>query len=146
MIEITTSIDIAAPPERVWSVLTEHEAYSRWNPFIQKMSGEFQAAARLDIQIAPPGRRVMRFRPTVLRVEPNKELRWSGSLGIRWVFDGEHAFLLESIGGGNTRFRQEERFVGILASLIMRGGMLEATRQGFVAMNEALKQRAEAAR
>src|SRR5215831_15762398 len=85
------------------------------------MSGEFQAAARLDIQIAPPGRRVMRFRPTVLRVEPNKELRWSGSLGIRWVFDGEHAFLLESIGGGNTRFRQEERFVGILASLIMRG-------------------------
>ena len=74
------------------------------------------------------------------------ELRWSGSLGIRWVFDGEHAFLLESIGGGNTRFRQEERFVGILASLIMRGGMLEATRQGFVAMNEALKQRAEAAR
>jgi len=146
MIEITTSIDIAAPPERVWSVLIDYEAYSAWNPFIQKMSGEFRAGARLDIQIAPPGRRAMRFRPTVLRVEPNKELRWVGSLGMRRVFDGEHALLLDSIGGGNTRFRQEERFFGVLAPLVMRGGLLESTRRGFIEMNEALKHRAEGAR
>jgi hypothetical protein len=146
MIEITTGIDIAAPPERVWSVLTDQEAYSAWNPFIQKMSGELRAGARLDIRIAPPGRRAMRFRPTVLRVEANKELRWVGSLGMRMVFDGEHALLLDSIGVGNTRFRQEERFFGVLAPLIMRGATLESTRRGFLAMNEALKRRAESAR
>src|SRR5262245_7348524 len=89
MIEITTSFDIAAPPERVWSVLTEHEAYSRSNPFIQKMSGEYQAAARLNIQIAPPGRRVIRFRPTALRVEPNKQRRSSRPVGrAAWAYAG----------------------------------------------------------
>ncbi len=42
------------------------------------------------------------------------------------------------------RFIQEERFSGLLASLFLRFGK-EQTLAGFTAMNEALKQRAEAA-
>jgi hypothetical protein len=42
-------------------------------------------------------------------------------------------------------FPASERFRGLLAPLIMRGRIAEATRKGFIAMNNALKQRAESA-
>ncbi|MBS1116012.1 MAG: hypothetical protein H6Q87_396, partial [candidate division NC10 bacterium] len=39
MQRISTSIDIAAPVERVWAVLMDFPAYSRWNPFIVALVG-----------------------------------------------------------------------------------------------------------
>lgn len=144
MREIRTSIEIAAPAERVWRILSDQDAYGAWNPFIRSISGDFRPGRRLDVQIAPPGRGATRFQPIVLRVEPNRELRWRGSFGMRGLFDGEHAFLLDPIDAGHTRFRQEESFSGLFVPLIMRGDLLESTRRGFIAMDEALKARAEA--
>ena len=43
----------------------------------------------------------------------------------------------------STQFIQGERFSGSLVGLFVRRGMLDATRQGFHAMNIALKERAE---
>jgi hypothetical protein len=63
---------------------------------------------------------------------------------MRGLFDGEHAFLLDPIDAGHMRFRQEERFSGLFVPLIVRGDLLESTRRGFIAMDEALKARAEA--
>jgi hypothetical protein len=34
----------------------------------------------------------MRFRPTVLKAEPPRELRWLGHFVFRGIFDGEHIF------------------------------------------------------
>jgi len=59
------------------------------------------------------------------------------------MFAGEHYFLLEPVNPGSTRLVHGERFSGLMAPLIMRGQMLAATKQGFAAMNEALKKRAE---
>ena len=144
MREIRTSIEIAAPAERVWRILSDQDAYGAWNPFIRSISGDLRPGGHLNVQIAPPGRGATRFQPIVLRVEPNRELRWRGSFGMRGLFDGEHAFLLDPIDAGHTRFRQEERFSGLFVPLIVRGDLLESTRRGFIAMNEALKARAEA--
>ena len=91
----------------------------------------------------PPGQPRFRFRPAVLAARRDEELRWLGSLGMPGLFDGEHAFLLVQVGPHRTLFRQTERFTGLLAPLLMRGDIEEATRKGFAAMNEALKLRAE---
>ena len=56
------------------------------------------------------------------------------------LFDGEHSFLLEEAAGG-TRFTQTETFRGMLVPVLGKG--LAATQEGFQAMNEALKKRAE---
>ena len=37
--ELNTQIDIDAPVERVWSVLTDFAAYPEWNPFILSAEG-----------------------------------------------------------------------------------------------------------
>ena len=77
----------------------------------------------------------------MLKAEPPHELRWLGRLLLPGVFDGEHIFSIEPSSEGGSRFVQRERFSGVLVPLV--GGMLRKTEQGFMAMNEALKQRAE---
>jgi hypothetical protein len=56
------------------------------------------------------------------------------------LFDGEHGFRIEPIAGG-CRLHHSEEFRGILVTLF--GAMLESTARGFVALNDALKQRVE---
>src|SRR5215208_5853019 len=134
---------ISAPPSRVWQVLTDFSAFPAWNPFIRSISGPLREDARLSVQIMPPGRSSMRFRPTVLVSRPNEELRWRGSLLIPGLFSGEHSFLLRPEEVNSTQFVQGERFSGLLVGPFVRRGMLDATRQGFHAMNIALKEHAE---
>ena len=84
----------------------------------------------------------MRMRPTVLAAKRPQELRWLGHLGVPGLFDGEHRFRIEPLGTDRVRFVQEERFSGLLAPLVLRF-VERGTRQGFEAMNQALKARAE---
>lgn len=85
--------------------------------------------------------RGMTLRPLVVEAAPNRELRWRGQTLMPGIFTGEHAFVIEPLGG-RTRFIHRERFTGILVPLLSR--MLDgATRRGFEAMNEALRKRAE---
>jgi hypothetical protein len=138
---IETSIQIAAPAKRVWSILTDFPAMATWNPFIRSISGALTPGSTLAVQIAPPGKSGMRFKPTVLAVKPERELRWRGQLLLPGIFDGEHYFLLEEIGRDRTRLTHGESFSGILVGMF--AGTLSATQDGFEAMNAALKQRAE---
>lgn len=58
------------------------------------------------------------------------------------LFDGEHIFELVDLGDGTTKFLHREQFRGILVPLLWKQ-LDTATRQAFVDMNTALKQRAE---
>ena len=40
MYQIETEIEIAASPERIWSILMDFSAYPEWNPFIRSLSGD----------------------------------------------------------------------------------------------------------
>jgi hypothetical protein len=140
--QLHTNIPIQATPQRVWEILTDFAAYPAWNPFVPRISGPVAPGSRLDVQLQPRGGRGMRMRPTVLAAAPSRELRWLGHLAVPGLFDGEHGFRIEPLGTDCVRFIQEERFSGLLAPLVLR--LVErSTRQGFEAMNLALKARAE---
>ena len=142
MRELRTEIEIDAPPEQVWQVLTDFGPYPEWNPFIRLIEGEPQVGSRLKVRIEPPGGRAMTFRPTVQAAETARELRWLGRLFLPGLVDGEHRLALEQLEGGRSRFIQSERFSGLLVGLL--AGTLRATERGFEEMNEALKSRVEA--
>jgi hypothetical protein len=138
---IHTEIGIMAPAERVWAILIAAEKWAEWNPFA-KVKGRFAVGERVTVTLTPPGKSAMTFKPTVVRVEPGRELRWLGHLGLRGLFDGEHGFRVVPEDAGRCRFEQFEMFTGLLAPPIMwMAG--DATRRGFEAMNRALKARAE---
>ena len=142
MHSIETEIEIHASAERVWELLTDFASYPRWNPFVRSIEGELIVGRNLSVFIQPTGSSGMRFRPTLLAVSPSRELRWKGKLLLPGVFDGEHFFKLETAPNRGVRFHQGERFTGLLVPLF-RKSLDGATRQGFIAMNEALKREAE---
>ncbi len=142
MKELHTEIEIDAEPAAVWAVLTDTDRYGDWNPFVPELRGELAVGGRLHVRLKPPNSRGATLRPTVTALAPCETLEWLGTLGVRGIFDGRHRFELHRTPTG-TRFVQREQFTGILVPLLGRwldGG----TRAGFVAMNEALKARAEA--
>jgi hypothetical protein len=139
---IRTEIDIEAPAERVWQILTDFASFPQWNPFIVQASGEPKVGSRLNLRIQPPGSRGITIRPRVRRAEANQELRWFGQLWIPGLFDGEHCFLLVHLGPTRTRFIQRETFRGLLVPLLFRW-LGDGTVKGFLEMNRALKARAE---
>jgi hypothetical protein len=139
---IETSIEIDAPPAQVWKVFSDFARYPEWNPFVASLTGNVETGERIEVRLTPPGGRSMTFKPRVMAFDQDSQLRWLGHLVIPGLFDGEHQFEMEPIDGGRTRFIQREDFTGILVSLVLK--MIgESTRQGFGAMNSALKQRVE---
>ena len=131
------SIEIPAPVDEVWKVLTAGDEYAAWNPFMTRLSGRLAVGERLVITIRP-GARSMTFTPTVVALEPARLVRWQGRFGVRGIFDGEHELRLEATPGG-TRFTQHETFSGLLVPFMR--GLLAETLRGFAAMNEALRDR-----
>ena len=143
MKELHSQIGINASAERVWSILTDFASYPEWNPFIRRISGELKVGERLDARLEPPGGRGITLRPTVLRAEPNRELRWLGHLLVPGLFDGEYSLLIQPLEESRVRFIQSEMFKGLLVPLLARS-LDNNTLRGFEVMNGALKERAEA--
>ncbi|MDA4129365.1 MAG: SRPBCC domain-containing protein [Thaumarchaeota archaeon] len=140
--EIYSEIIIRAPAEKVWQILTHFEAYSEWNTYIRSASGQASVGEKLEINTQPQGSRRLVFHPKLLKVEPNKELRWRGSSLPRFLFSGEHFFLIQDFDHYQVKFVQKEIFTGLLTPLLKRI-LNKRTGAGFVQMNQALKIRAE---
>ena len=133
---ITTHLTISAPVEYVWDTLTDLAGYRGWNPFITAAFGNIRVGERLDLTIQPPGSRAMTFKPWVTAVEQHHYVEWLGRLGLPGIFDGRHSFTLTPMAGGRTLVQQSETFNGVL--MPFTGSLLDRTRAGFTAMNEAL--------
>ncbi len=140
---IQTQILINASAERVWTMLLDFPAYPDWNPFIRSIEGEPDVGNSLEVLIQPAQKQGMRFRPTVLVMGKQRELRWKGKLLWAGLFAGEHYFKLEPQSNGGTLFKQGEIFSGLLVPFL-KGSLDGATKQGFISMNAALKREAEA--
>ena len=138
MKSIRTEVIIDTNKEKVWEVLMSFEDYSKWNPFIKKISGSGIKGELLDVIIENPGKKPMKFKPQVLANIESKEFRWKGKLYVKGLFDGEHYFKLEDVEGGKTRLIHGENFKGILSGLILKM-IKEDTIKGFESMNQALK-------
>ena len=131
---------INRPPADVWKVVLNSAAYPDWNPFITRVDGDFREGATIRIVLGT-GPDSMVFNPTVVRVRPEQDLCWRGSVWIRGVFDGTHCIHLTAVTDG-THLEQTESFSGLLAGRLTKD-VIEETRRNFQAMNAAVKQRAE---
>jgi|SRR4029079_2734694 hypothetical protein len=144
MKELNNEVEINASAERVWRLLTDFASFPQWNPFIQRVNGEPKLGAKLEVTIRPSGAQGKTARPTVMKAEPNHELRWLGRWLVPGLLDVEHIFTIDSLDPGRVRFTQREIFTGLFAPLQAHSRNTD-TRRGFREMGQALKLRAEQA-
>ena len=138
---LTSEIEIQAPAETVWAVLTDFPAYAEWNPVEIEMVGKPIAGTVLHHTSRLPGRKPMSFSPTIVAAEPQHVLAWEGKVFLPGLFDVHHRFELSPAGADATTLRQSERFSGILIPFF--GKTLRQTQAAFELANQALKTRAE---
>ncbi len=139
--EIRTEIEINAPAEKVWSILTDFARFPDWNPFVVRADGGPRVGETLRIDVQLPKSSMLKFTPVVLKADADRELRWVGKLPLG-AFRGEHFYMIEPIDEGSVRFIHGELFSGWMVRIIwqIHGERIE---KGYGLMNEALKRRAE---
>ena len=145
------SIDIDAPPETVFKVLCDLGAYSEWHPSVVtacKENGKEGAVSQLGEWLVldlGTEKKSVKIPVVVSQFENNKMLEWQGSLVkkgmLRNVFLVRHAFYVEEIKNGVTRFTNEEEFSSLLSVVVSL--VKEKIIKGYLDVNMALKQRCE---
>ena len=137
---VSATIDIGVPPTQVWAILTDLGSYHEWNPLFVEAGGNVAVGQRIRLRSKHPANgRLMTVKPRITAVQPGTELRWASSLP--GLISGEHSFTLTATGHG-TRLVQSESFKGLLTRF--SGKTFARAEAAFQAVNEALKERAEA--
>lgn len=57
---ITTTVDIDAPTQPVWDVLTDFATYGEWNPSVE-IKGTAEVGTKLVVRMSANGKRGMTF-------------------------------------------------------------------------------------
>lgn len=139
--QIKTEIIINASREKVWQVLTDFSSYADWNPFIIHIEGELKKGSKLKNTLRN-GDRTIKFNPIVQEVNYGESFSWLGNLLFKGLFDGLHSFIIEDAGKNHVKLIHSEIFTGLLSSFILKKIGAE-TRNNFIQMNLALKNKAE---
>lgn len=144
--DIRTSIEIAAPPEKVWAVLADLASYPKWHPAYRSVTGQLTAGSKLTISSTASTGRPTTVKVKLVKVEWGTELCWvSRLLGITTV---KRRFLLSPSAGG-TLLVQTGTYRGLggfrgYRSTPGAGNAVGNIQGTFGAINEALKRQAEA--
>lgn len=141
MKEIQTEIEISAPPEKVWGILTDFNHWTDWNNTVTKTSGESAIGSKLAITMSDNGKDSNAYSPIITQLQAPRLLRWRAKMIAEFLFKNEKIIELEATKTG-TRIVHRETFDGLLVKLFW-GKMKEGVPPILNAMNDALKIKAE---
>ena len=139
MVKLETEIDIAAPPNQIWQVLTDFKSFPEWNPQLEVV-GKPELGAKLAVKANAPDGSDSRyeFRVRIVDFEPEKLLAWKG--GVPGILSGYHYWRICPSGNG-TRLIHGEDFYGLYV-WIKGYSHIMSFRPSYEAANEAIAKRA----
>lgn len=141
-VKLERRIGIQAPDEIVWEILSDIPGWADWNPIYPKAQGVIRIGDRWTLELALPGERPRTIHPVILDWAPYDHIHWRLDMLRGWARTVR--FLeIEKMGEENVIFSNGEIFDGLLGPSIARR-MRKPVLEGFEALNEALKTRAEA--
>lgn len=138
MKEFKATTTIHAPPEKIWSILTDGASWPQWDPSCEKIEGRIAPGEKLKaFTKLSPGRA---FPVKVSEFVPHQKMTWSGGMPLG-LFKGVRTFTLTP-KGGDIEFTLHEVFSGPMLALM--GGSIPDMTEAFQKFVEGLKRRAEA--
>jgi hypothetical protein len=110
--EIRAEAEMEGSPELVWYVLTDLPRYPVWNPFLYPVEGELRPGRTLEVTVHS-GTLLATYQATVLKVERDRLLSWSGQAVSPGVFTTIFSFSIEPAGRGRVRLVSRETRQGL---------------------------------
>lgn len=140
---IESAIEIQAPPERVWAVITDIEKWQDWSPTINASQGEAAVDSTVTITMIgkEPGKDGPKYSPKIIKMDEPNYFHWRAHMMAGFIFTNDKIFELEKTESG-TKLTHIETFKGIMAAM-MKGQMEKGVPPMLSAMNDALKRIAE---
>lgn len=143
MTPIESTIDIAAPPHRVWRILCDFNSYSKWNPY-RTILGEAVQGARVVLFIGPEPARRRKLRAVISDFQSGETLALRS--GRPFLSEAVESFHLERTARG-TLLRHRTAMSGLAIGLFdndrfranllkVYGGVDKALRDHAVALGQ----------
>jgi hypothetical protein len=110
------SATIAAPPERIWSVITDAANIATWDSGVVRIEGRIAPGEKIKVTSGANPKRA--FPVKVVEFEPNKKMAWKGGMPLG-LFTGMRTYTLTP-GPGGTHFKMREEYTGPMTPLIWK--------------------------
>lgn len=107
---------VAAPAERVWSIITDGAAYPSWDSGVTRVEGTIADGATITVHADVAAGRA--FPVEVAFEPPGHRMTWSGGMPLG-LFRGVRTFTLDEEREA-TRLRVSEQFTGPLVRVMAR--------------------------
>ncbi|HKX05676.1 MAG TPA: SRPBCC domain-containing protein [Methylomirabilota bacterium] len=112
--ECAVSAVIAAPPDRIWRLLTDTSNMVSWNSTLTSIEGNVELGGTVKMQVPEAPGRV--FAIKVSELTPNREMVWTQ--GMRGVFLGVRTYRLTPKSNQTTLYEMIEVFSGVMLTMI----------------------------
>lgn len=142
MFTIDRTLDIDAPADVVWHVLTDFARYGEWNPFVPEATCDLRPGGAIEMQVNLRDGKTQFQREWVNSVTPGKTFSYSMKPVPLGALRSERVQTVEPLGDGRTRYTSHFEIAGWLQPLVT-GLFGDGMRKGFEGMALRLKQRAE---
>lgn len=136
-LEYRVGVQISAPPQVVWGLLTDAAAYPSWNSTVTSIDGSIALGETIALKAKIDPKRT--FKLEVSTFTPNEVLVWEDG---GKAFKGVRTFVLTPTGDGTTQVTMAEVLTGSMMGMIE--GKLPDFRPSFDTFAADLKRAAEA--
>jgi hypothetical protein len=137
---IETEITIAAPAEVVWATLVDAATMASWSSKYQEITVVHEPARVITFKLKMLGR--------TMTLTHDEQTYWDEGARLGWsdkalpAMRDDHQFIVESIDGDTSRFRQTDEFTGPTVA-VFGWLLIRQTRSIYIAFNRELKAESE---
>ena len=141
-LRIEHRIGIQAPAEVIWDILYDVEHWAEWNPLYVQAAGQIRIGSQLDLTMVIGDEPPMVIHPVVLEWVPNDQIHWRLKM-MGGLISTTRFLEIEELDTAACIFSNGEIFGGLMGPSVGKR-MGRKIYRAFLAMDEALKERAEA--
>jgi hypothetical protein len=138
---IEHDLEISAPAEVVWEVISDLPRYGEWNPFCIEVRSTLKPGDTIDMRVKL-GKRAQFQREFVTDYDAGRGFAYRMKPAPAGALSSRRAHQIRALDAQRCRYQSQFRLQGWLVPLVR--GLLGARLQtGFSGMSHAVKQRAE---